>query len=569
MRLILLLTFMTASISAFSVTLDEILKNQHAVPAAPISMSFLNPPPLNTKLAIRQGRTRISMRPEMSALVNIVTGEKIRDGRHTIPNISFDWVQNEAGEVIPSIRHLVVSDSPYWDYILGVGEIWPASLGEEIKRVSMPFTLVEKNQNCTHNGVLVFDSDSAEGYFYFQISSETCAYFKADFWGRGVVTNTFLKDADQEKNITQYAIEKKHRVRTKPIAMITQQANQIRPEMLALSSGISPNDMTAYGVLLGDVHYVSDCQTRAGNYPFCDQMVLPSYSTAKSLFAAATMFYLEKEYGDVFSQPISKWIKQCAGDSWDDVTFSNLLDMSTGHYESATYSADEASPQKLVFFTAKTNEQRLEFACGHFSRKSKPGKIFVYHTSDTYLLGAGLSAYVKEKLGKTADLFSDVLYEKIFKPLGLSQVSAQSRRTSDLSGQPYVGYGLFFTRDDLARLSRFVIQQAQVDVNSSVLAQDPLQAALQKKPQKPGLTTYYSHIRYQHGFWARKTTNKSVCKKPQWIPFMSGYGGITIALLAKSSVYYYVSDSFHFDWSEAIPELQKLNLICPSVTADN
>jgi ABC-type uncharacterized transport system permease subunit len=50
---------------------------------------------------------------------------------------------------------------------------------------------------------------------------------------------------------------------------------------------------------------------------------------------------------------------------------------------------------------------------------------------------------------------------------------------------------------------------------------------------------------------------------------MSGYGGITVALLAKSSVYYYVSDSFHFDWSEAIPELQELNLICPSITADN
>jgi CubicO group peptidase (beta-lactamase class C family) len=569
MRLILLLTLVTVSCSAFSVTLDEILKNEYAVPTAPISMSFLNPPPLKTKLVIRQGRTRISMRPEMSALVNIVTGEKIRDGRQTMPNISFDWVQNEAGEVIPSIRHLVVSDSAYWDYILGVGEIWPATTGEEIRRVSMPFTLVEKNQNCTHNGVLVFDSASSEGYFYFQISSETCAYFKADFWGRGDVTNKVLIDADLENSMTEYVIEKKHRVRTKPIAMIAQQANDIRPEMLALPSGISPNDMTAYGVLLDDVHYVSDCQTRAGNYPFCDQMVLPSYSTAKSLFAAATMFYLEREYGDVFSQPIGKWIKQCAGDDWDDVTFSNLLDMSTGHYGSVKYSADEASTEKLAFFTAKTNEQRLAFACGHFSRKSKPGKIFVYHTSDTYLLGAGLSAYVKEKLGKKADLFSDVLYEKIFKPLGLSQVSAQSRRTSDLNGQPYVGYGLFFTRDDLVRLSRFVSQQAQVDINASILAQDPLQVALQQKPQNPGLTTDYSHIRYQHGFWARKVTNKLVCKKPQWIPFMSGYGGITVALLAKSSVYYYVSDSFHFDWSEAIPELQELNLICPSITADN
>jgi len=569
MRLILLVTFMTFSFSALSATLDRILNKQNVVPTAPLSMSSLHPYPLKSKLPIRQGRTSISMSPDMSMLIDITRGEKIRDGRHIMPTISFDWVQNEAGEVIPSIRHLVVSDSAYWDYILGVGEIWQDTAGQAFARVSMPFTLVEKNQNCTHNGVLVFDSGISEGYSYFQISSETCAYFKADFWGQGVVTNTLLKYAAQDSRIIQYANEKMRRVRTKPIAMITQQAKNMQPKMLALPSGILPKDMSVYGVLLDNVHYVSECQTRAGNYPFCEQMVLPSYSTAKSLFAAATMFYLERKYEDIFSQPISKWIKQCADDDWKDVTFSNLLDMSTGHYESAEYSADEASPQKLAFFNAKTNEQRLEFACGHFSRKSKPGKRFVYHTSDTYLLGAGLSAYVKDKLGEQTDLFSDVLYEKIFRPLGLSQVSAQSRRTSDLNGQPFVGYGLFFTRDDLARLSRFVSQQAQVDVNSAILAQSPLQAALQQNSADPGLTTYYSYIRYQHGFWARKVTNKLACKKQQWIPFMSGYGGITVALLAKSSIYYYVSDSFHFDWSEAIPELEKLNIICPRVKADN
>ena len=111
-------------------------------------------------------------------------------------------------------------------------------------------------------------------------------------------------------------------------------------------------------------------------------------------------------------------------------------------------------------------------------------------------------------------------------------------------------------------------QQAEANIDASILAKAPLQAALQQRPENAGLITDYDFIRYQHGFWARKVMDKSVCNKPQWIPFMSGYGGLTIALLAKSSIYYYVSDSFHFDWSDAIPELEKLNLICSDNTTD-
>jgi hypothetical protein len=43
---------------------------------------------------------------------------------------------------------------------------------------------------------------------------------------------------------------------------------------------------------------------------------------------------------------------------------------------------------------------------------------------------------------------------------------------------------------------------------------------------------------------------------------MSGYGGITIALLPDNSSYYYFSDSNQYNWSAAIPELAKLQSLC-------
>ncbi|WP_339723148.1 serine hydrolase domain-containing protein [uncultured Paraglaciecola sp.] len=568
MRLILLVVLLNISFSAFPAKLTKILNSETFLPDTPLPLSLFTPQPQKTEVTIKQGSTSILANAKMSMLVNTSTGEKVTDGRQIFPDITFDWVQNNSGEIIPTIRHLVISDNPYWDYILGVGKMLQDNSGQESNKVSMPFTLIEKNENCSHNGVLVFDNQAAQGHAYFQISSETCAYFKADFWGRGNVTNTPLKNLKQQAVITAYAKEKSNRVKTKPIKALTEQANPIQIEKLALASSIAATDMTLYGLLVDDVHYVSECQTRAGNYPFCEQLVLPSYSTAKTLFAATAMLYLEQQYGDVFSQKISSWVKQCSGDDWQEVTFSHLLDMSTGHYQSSKYSADEASPKKLTFFNAKTNNEKLAFACGFYSRKSQAGKTFVYHTSDTYLLGAGLTAYVKDKLGEQTNLFNNVLYEKIFKPLGLSQVASQSRRTTDLDNQAYVGYGLFFTRDDLVRLSRFVSQQASANEESRLLAKAPLQAALQQNPKARGLTTDYSFIRYQHGFWARQVSANNVCPNTQWIPFMSGYGGITVALLAKSSIYYYVSDSFHFDWSDAIPELEKLNLICSRATVD-
>lgn len=568
MRLLVFFTLFTFSFSALSGNVDIMFKNDRIFPSAPLSMASLTPNQVSANYPLRQGTSHISMRKDISLLVNLADGKKIYDGRQVFPDISFDWVQNEAGEVIPSVRHLVVSDSKYWDYILGVGKVWPDTMDDDSKRVSMPFTLVEKGENCTHNGVIVFESGNSEGQFYFQISSETCAYFKADFWGRGDASNTFLAHKNSEDILAKYEQEKKSRLKTQPIEMLAEKTSKIKAQQLALPEGIASSDMTAYGVLLDDTHYVSECQTRAGNYPFCEQMVLPSYSTAKSIFGGLTMFYLEQKYGDVFSQPVNKWIKQCKSDRWDKVTFADLLDMSTGNYTSKKYSADEASSKKLAFFDAKTNNERLSFACKHYSRKSKPGTTFVYHTSDTYLLGAALSAYVKDKLGPDTDLFTDVLNKSIFAPLGLSEVSAESRRTSDKDGQPYVGYGLFFTRDDLVRLSRFVSSQAHVESDSTVFAKAPLQAALQLSDTNRGLTTEYNHILYQHGFWAREVSNKSLCQNQQWIPFMSGYGGITVALLAKTSVYYYVSDSFHFDWSDAIPPLHELDIICPTSLAE-
>ncbi len=102
--------------------------------------------------------------------------------------------------------------------------------------------------------------------------------------------------------------------------------------------------MTKYGVLVNGTNYVSGCTTRFGSYPFCEQMVMPSYSTAKSAFVGVAYQRLAQLYGaGVKNQIVGNLVPETATAAgvWSDVTLDNALDMATGNYSLAGYQSDE------------------------------------------------------------------------------------------------------------------------------------------------------------------------------------------------------------------------------------
>ena len=547
-----------------SILIANTAESEPTLPAHLAPFDYSSLVPIDAVAATHVFQGKISLSTTMDRAKMALTGQDklMADPRRLIPTMVFDVLQNEQNEIIPLQRSLSLSTNPYWDYLVGVGKIWQTNSNTQQHRIALPFALIEKNENCTHNGILLFslDKQNQAADFYYQISSETCAYFKADLWGSGDVSFVSQAIPDAHELVSEYQQEKNQGLATRPITELSKLTSDIVIDSLALKSLIEPPDMTFYGVVYEDIHYVSECTTRAGNYPFCEQLVMPSYSSAKSIFAGLSMFYLQQLYGDVFEQSVSQWVPQCSGQQWQDVSFSDLLNMRTGNYVAAEYGVDEGAKSALTFFTAKEHAQRLKFACDFYPHKSAAGTQFVYHSSDTYLLGTALNNYLSAKLGKTADVFNDIVLKQIFKPLQLSPTSYISRRTQDNVQQAYAGYGLFFTRDDLMRISRFIHQQANSP--RPVLAQTQLQAALQYTPAARGLATDYSHIRYQHSFWARNINKLVACDNDSWLPFMSGFGGITVALLPDNTTYYYVSDSHQYNWAEAIPELNKLHSLC-------
>jgi hypothetical protein len=478
--------------------------------------------------------------------------------RH-LPPFDFEFVQ--AGDVlIPVRRGAIPSAHPVWEFVLEPGRVWQDG---ETSRASLPFTLEERNANCMHNGVISwrFTRDGTVSDAAWQIASETCRYFKFDLWGRSAVRYVPGPVKDATRIAADYRAEIAGRRPTKPIVALAIDHPGADPAQFGSAAEIDPDDMTAYGVVAGGINYVSDCRTRLGPYPFCAELTLPSYSLAKTLFAGIASMRLSLLYPGAMAETIGAHVPQCAAaKTWDDVTFADALDMASGHYISSGDQVDEDSAGIAPFFAADTHAGKIDFACNAYPRKATPGTQWVYHTADTYALGTAERDFYKAKTG--GELYPNVLVKPLWRGLHLDPAIDTTRATYDAVQQPFAGYGLTLHRDDVAKLADFLSVDGGRISGTQMLDPKMLAAALQRDPADPGLQASTGDFRYHNGFWAWNAASYLHCKAPAWIPFLSGYGGIAVALMPNGMTYYYFSDGGVWAWARAAAEADRIKPFC-------
>ncbi|MEV5795689.1 hypothetical protein [Streptomyces sp. NPDC052192] len=484
-----------------------------------------------------------------------------------LPPVSVALVQN-GSHVIPAVRGLQITQSAYWNLIVGGGRAWNENGDGGRTRVSLPFALVERNANCVHNGLLTFLFDgSTTSRVRYQITHETCEYFQFDMWGQvgasysrhTVSGDTALKSA--------YAGEVAHRVPTKPVSALSTDYPNAGIDTSAFGSGITASALSTYGVSYGGVNYVGACQTRQGAYPYCNQMVLPSYSLAKTMFAGVVLMRLTQVYGSsVPSQLIRDWVGEADTSAWSGVTFQDTANMATGNYSSSDFESDEAGSSMTAFFDAEAYGPKMTAALA-FPHSAAPGTKWVYHSSDTFVLARAMQNYLVSKAGAGSDIYR-FIRDQVLVPLHLSPDVLTTERTDNTAtGQPLGGYGLFYTQDDIAKVSQFL--NADGGKIGGVQKLDPtmLADAMQHNPANRGVITTADATgrtyQYQDGLWARQFTSADnpVFTSPVYVPFMSGFGGITAAMVPNGATYYYFSDNDEFDWSAAAAQAYKLPAI--------
>ncbi len=470
----------------------------------------------------------------------------------------------DGAAIVPAVRGPIRGDHPDWEWIVEPGRAWTeAGDTSGWSRAPLPVALHERNANCTHNGVLTWRYRGTEiSPVLYQFSSETCAYLQLDLWGRFAASLSTAAAPDRDRLIAAWRAEVAARMPARPIADIASRYPGLNPASFGSVAEVDPDAMTTWGFVADGVHWTGACRTRHGDYPFCDVADLPSYSLAKSLLAGLGLMRLEQLAPGSRNRLIADGVADCRDSRWAGVSLENALDMTTGNYDSLVSEADEDSAKMLRFFLTQTHAEKTGMACGLFAHKSPSGEKFVYHTLDTYLLGSAMQTLLRARLGPDADIHRDLVVRPLWEKLGLSPLTGHVMRTYDAAAQPLTGWGLTFHRDDLARIATFLQGGAMIDGAPAV---DPamLAAALQHNPADRGLSPGPG-LRYNNGFWAWNAGPAVGCKTDVWVPFLSGYGGIIVALFPGGTSYYFVSDGRDFMWARAARAAHAIHSLCPA-----
>ncbi len=516
-----------------------------------------------------EGRLILAPEPD-SAGVKVYRDDfgEMKDARGTARRLpAFDFTFAQSGDaLIPARRGTIAGSHPEWEIILEPGRVWDQADDGDYSRASIPFTLEERNANCMHNGVLtfLFKSDGSVSKAAYQIASETCLYSKFDLWGRVAARYVPGTLPDRSRLIDDYAAEIAHRTPVKPIAAL---ATDYGLDPTRFGAEIAAADMTTYGVVVKGRLYSGGCGTRLGAYPFCAELDLPSYSLAKSIFGGLASMRLALLYPGVMQESVAGHVPACA--AWTNVSFGDALNMATGHYNSPADQADEGAPDILPFFLDETHAGRIAFACTHYPAKSPPGTLWVYHTTDAYILGTVLRDFFQSHTAPGSDIYRDVLVDPVWHRLHLDPAIDVTRRSYDAVAQPFTGWGLTLHRDDIAKLAGFLTTQHGKINEERVIDQAMLDAALQHNSADRGLPAAFPSLRYKNGFWAWNAADAIGCKEPTWIPFMSGFGGIIVALLPNGVTYFYVSDGGTYAWAQAVREAAKIAPVCSEARHGN
>ncbi|WP_285764429.1 choice-of-anchor D domain-containing protein [Biformimicrobium ophioploci] len=486
------------------------------------------------------------------------TGNSDTTRKH-LPEFDFEFVQT-GSHLVPKERGSIASSHPEWEYILLPGRVWDENGDSGYSRVALPFALQQKNANCIHNGMMMFafkDDGSVTDVAY-QIASETCLYFQFDMWGQLDATYIPAAVSNATTLVAEYQAEVNGRMPTKPLSALNSDYPGTDYTKFATPNGKSPSAISLVGFVIDGTHYTGGCTTRQGDYPYCEVLPVPSYSSAKSIFAGTALMRLEQKYPGTMNQAISNYVPECAANgNWDDVTFNNTADMGTGNYKLAGYMSDEGASHTNDLFLPESHASKISYSCTEYPRKASPGTKWIYHTSDTYILGRAMNEYLQGLEGSSKDIYSDLLIGEVLGPLGVSPTAQFSRRTYDSEQQPFTGWGLMFLGDDIAKIGSFYASGSQPG-----LKQSEMDAALQKDASDRGLDPL-SDYKYNNGFWAHEiSADIAGCSAPLWLPFMSGYGGITVLILSNDTVYYYFADDDEYLWMDAAQEAHSIRSLC-------
>lgn len=541
-------------------TRDELLANVSQAPG-PVHNDYFMP-------VGAAGLARHTLRGTLTVPASSLPGARLGCAARTVTFPAFSVAFVTDGEhLIPAARDLVGSAA--FRVILSPGRVWSEPADGGMSRASLPFAVVNEMHNGTHNGLatFLFDDTRVSG-LRIQIVQETASWAQVDYWGQLPLTYAPGSIADEAALRTAFAEEVKRRTPIRPWSALPPGT-----ALAAFDGDAAPEHISANGLVMDGVLYVRGCHTRYGPYPYCRDMRHGVFSVTKSAAGATALLRLAQKYGDgVLDEKINDHLP--AGSSrpeWDGVTFAHALGMATGigdagrERDDRNPTADDFAPKMFRFVDKRTLKDKLELALTFGKYPWKPGEVFRYNSTHTFMLALAMDAYLKRREGPNAHLW-DMVRNEVFRPIGIFHApKLHTYETAGGRGVPIMGWGLFLTIDDVAKLATLLQNGGRHD-GAQLLSNTKLTEALYRGGSSVGLPVAdrrnrYGEMRYHLSFWSVPYRTSTGCFVQ--IPYMSGFGGNLVALLPNGVSIFRFADGGNFDLDTMILAGETLRPFCP------
>ena len=472
--------------------------------------------------------------------------------------------------LVPAIRTIIWSSDRRFGIILSPGRIWSEPGDQGLSRASFPFAIVNPTDNGTLNGLATFVFDDARvSNLRAQITQETMAWARYDYWGQVPMTYTAATIPDEARLRAQFESEQRLEVPIKPWSALP--IVKPSPTLDAFDGSAVPDDISVSGFVIDSVVYAKDCHTRSGPYPYCRHMRHGAFSVTKSLGAAVALLRLAAKYGDgVFDEKIADYVRVTAThDGWKDVTFADALSMTvpigdTGPSRDLPDPApDENQPKFIEWMIKGTALEKLNHGFSYGRYPWERGEVVRYNTIVTFTLAAAMDAYLKRKEGPNAQLW-DMVVDEVYRPIGILHAPMMHTFEPDSGrGIPILGFGLTPTIDDVAKLAT-LLQARGRHHGTQILSAAKIDEALRRTAT--GLSTMvpsrFGNQRYHLSFWSLPYRTALGCSVH--VPYMWGYGGNFVALLPNGVSAFRFADGNTHDPETMIVAGEAMRPFCTS-----
>ena len=495
-------------------------------------------------------------------------------GQTLFPGVDLQFFVH--GDNLVPVRRDVVrprGGASWSQIIVAPGRVWSEPSDNGFSRAFFPFILVNDYSNDSHNGVATFIFDGTKvSSLRLQITQEAAPWAMYDMWGQTPMTYRSHAVAERTVLADKFAEELAREVPMRAWSELDAIAEADSVSAIIHQQG-SSEGVSAAGLIVDGVIYAHPCRARYGDYPYCRHMRHGVYSVTKSMGAALTLLRLAEKYGpEVFNLKIVDYIdisaRHVSHDGWRDVTFAHVLSMAAGiGYRSRVreplkFEANEDNPTLLKWLQVLSAEEKLSMALSvGDDHPWGPGEVARYDTMHSFILSAAMSAFLKSREGREADLW-EMMQREVLEPIGAYHVPIMRTVEGDGGrGLPIMGFGLYLRIDDVAKIAQLLHDGGKYG-GRQLLHPGRLSEALYQT-EKRGLPTGGTgqDHEYQLSFWMQPFDDNHGCKT--WLPKMMGYGGHIVMILPNRTTAFRFADNHQYQAGDLALAAHDVRPLCP------